>query len=195
MATVNLTGLRQTLDDLAKSVEEATGQKIRTCYQCGECTGGCPVAYTMDFTPRQIMRFLQLGQLDKALESETIWTCAGCSTCSARCPREVDLAAIMDYLRSVSYSKGVGSPVSGPKDTRIFHGIFLDLVRRTGRLYEVGLIGFFNLKSRKLLQDVDKAPSMFLRGKLGLLPHVLKGRTQVASIFERVKEMEGKGHE
>ena len=195
MATANLTGLRQSVDALASSVEEATGQKIRSCYQCGECTGGCPVAFAMDYTPRQIVRLLQLGQLDEALKSRTIWTCAACITCSARCPREVDLAAIMDHLRSLSYKTGVGSPAMGAKDARTFHGILLDSVRLTGRLYEVGLIGAFKLKSRHLLQDVDKAPGLLWRRKLNLLPHMTKGRDQVASIFERVKKMEGKGHE
>ncbi|NPV93126.1 MAG: heterodisulfide reductase subunit C, partial [Firmicutes bacterium] len=35
------------------------GVSILSCYQCGKCTAGCPVAFAMDYGPRTIVRFMQ----------------------------------------------------------------------------------------------------------------------------------------
>jgi heterodisulfide reductase subunit C len=70
-----------------KGLEKKAGVNITDCYQCGKCSAGCPVAFAMDKTPRQIIRLLQLGFLEEALKSRTIWLCATCQTCSTRCPR------------------------------------------------------------------------------------------------------------
>ena len=74
------------LSDLRTFVESQSGQKVLDCYQCGKCSAGCPAAEFMDLTPRQVMRAVQLGQAELALRSSTIWLCASCQTCSARCP-------------------------------------------------------------------------------------------------------------
>jgi len=66
---------------------QAAGIDITRCYQCGKCTAGCPMAQSMDYSPRQIVRLLQLGLADDALRSRTIWMCASCETCATRCPR------------------------------------------------------------------------------------------------------------
>ncbi len=86
--------------DKIKAIEEKAGVKITDCYQCGKCSAGCPVAFAMDKTPRQIIRLLQLGMLDEALKTHTIWLCATCQTCSTRCPRDVDLATLNEVLQA-----------------------------------------------------------------------------------------------
>ena len=85
---------------------EAAGVSIRSCYQCGKCTAGCPVAFAMDYGPRTIVRFLQLGMTEEALNSHSIWLCAACETCSARCPRSVEPAKMMDALKIVAGQRG-----------------------------------------------------------------------------------------
>jgi heterodisulfide reductase subunit C len=55
----------------------------------------------MDVMPSQIVRWVQLGQIDEVLKSKTIWLCAACQTCKVRCPRGVDLARIMEALRQL----------------------------------------------------------------------------------------------
>jgi heterodisulfide reductase subunit C len=89
-------------NDLVRQVEERSGQDLLACYQCGECSAGCPVAFAMDMLPSQIIRLVQLGQVAEALESETIWFCAACQTCYARCPKGVDLSRIMEALREIA---------------------------------------------------------------------------------------------
>jgi heterodisulfide reductase subunit C len=61
----------------------------------------------MDILPNQIIRLLQLGCDEEVLESKTIWICASCFTCEARCPKGVDLSKIMEAIRVLLQRKGV----------------------------------------------------------------------------------------
>ena len=92
--------------DLVRRIEEISGQDLLACYQCGACSAGCPVAFAMDMLPSQVIRLVQLGQVEEALESETIWFCAACQTCYARCPKGVDLSRIMEALREIALQRG-----------------------------------------------------------------------------------------
>jgi len=92
--------------DLVRRIEEISGQDLLACYQCGACSAGCPVAFAMDMLPSQVIRLVQLGQVEEALDSETIWFCAACQTCYARCPKGVDLSRIMEALREIALQRG-----------------------------------------------------------------------------------------
>jgi len=85
--------------DFVKKVEEISGETLPSCYQCGKCSAGCPMSSAMDLMPNQIVRLVQLGLEEDIANSKTIWLCASCLTCAARCPRGVDLAKIMEALR------------------------------------------------------------------------------------------------
>ena len=84
--------------ELARRIQDELGQNVYLCYQCVKCSSGCPVAEFFDWQPNQIMRALQLGQEDIALQSETPWLCASCQTCTTRCPQDLDIAGIMEFL-------------------------------------------------------------------------------------------------
>lgn len=84
---------------LAKELEEISGQKVSACFQCGKCTGGCPVVRSMDIYPHQVLRYAQLGLLEELLHSKTLWICASCQTCDSRCPRDVDIPKVIEALR------------------------------------------------------------------------------------------------
>ena len=88
--------------DFLRQVEEASGQNLYACYQCGKCSAGCPATFAMDLLPNQVIRLVQLGQREEALNCTTIWLCAACLTCIARCPKGVDLARIMEALRKLA---------------------------------------------------------------------------------------------
>lgn len=96
----------QTEDDVIAQIRAISGQDVRACYQCGKCTAGCPLASTMDLMPNQILRLLQLGAHQDVLGSRTIWQCASCLTCAARCPKDVDPARVMDALRTLLTRRG-----------------------------------------------------------------------------------------
>jgi heterodisulfide reductase subunit C2 len=96
----------KTEDDMIAQVKAISGVDVRACYQCGKCTAGCPMAASMELMPNQILRLLQLGLHEQALASRTIWQCASCLTCAARCPKDVDPAQVMDALRTILLRQG-----------------------------------------------------------------------------------------
>jgi len=95
------------MENLMKRVSELSAQNLYACYQCGKCSGGCPSVWQMDILPNEVIRLLQIGQSNDALNSETIWICASCFTCSVRCPRGIDLARIMEALRQIQLRKNI----------------------------------------------------------------------------------------
>jgi len=97
----------KTEEDVIAEIKAISGEDVRACYQCGKCTAGCPLASAMDLMPNQIIRLLQLGEHEQVLKSRTIWQCASCLTCAARCPKEVDPARVMDALRTILMRQGV----------------------------------------------------------------------------------------
>ena len=88
-------------NELVRRVEEYSGQDMLACYQCGKCLAGCPVAFAMDMLPSQVIRLIQLGQVEDVLDSQTPWFCASCQTCYARCPKGLDLSRIMEAVREI----------------------------------------------------------------------------------------------
>ncbi|MGI6488019.1 MAG: 4Fe-4S dicluster domain-containing protein [Syntrophomonadaceae bacterium] len=170
-----------------KEIERESGTEVSLCYQCGKCAAGCPAAFAMDYTPRQVIRLLQLEMVDEAVKAESIWICATCDTCTTRCPRGVDIASLMDALRREALKRG---EVTDHK-VATFNKAFLKLVERFGRVHEVGLMMEFNLKTGQLFKDVELGLPMFTRGKVHLLPGTIKGREQVKQIFKRVEQMGG----
>jgi heterodisulfide reductase subunit C len=88
-------------NEFARKVEEISGQNLFACYQCGNCTAGCPVSFAMDLGPHQVIRYTLLGLESEALASNTFWICASCLQCTSRCPKGLDIARIMDALRMI----------------------------------------------------------------------------------------------
>jgi heterodisulfide reductase subunit C2 len=90
--------------EFVTQIETISGESLLACNQCGKCSAGCPVAFSMDLLPNQIIRLAQLGASD-VLDSQTIWTCAACLTCVSRCPKGIDLPRVMEALRVIKMQK------------------------------------------------------------------------------------------
>lgn len=83
------------------------GEKLMRCYQCGTCTSDCPVArFSETYRPRQIIRMTQLGLKNRVLDSDTLWLCAACFTCTDRCPQDVEVASVIRVLRNLAAERG-----------------------------------------------------------------------------------------
>ncbi len=171
---------------LLAKVEKEAGTSVNLCYQCGKCTAGCPAAFAMDYPPRQVIRLLQLGMIEQALQAESIWICASCETCSARCPRGVDVASLMDAMRRQALQQG-----KADKKVNAFNQAFLFNIKYFGKAYEAGLLLRYNLITGQLLKDMELGLPMMMRGKVGVLPERIKGRNEVKKIFERVDKLGG----
>ncbi len=177
---------RKTLNN--KLVTE-TGINPARCYQCGKCSAGCPLAEDMDITSSVVMRMIQSEEetVDKELlQSQAIWLCASCEMCISRCPMQVDIPKIMDFLRQQSLAENLQNK-SANKNIVSFHRSFLDMVQVTGRSYEIGMIADYKLRSKKFLQDLTLAPKMFLKGKLPVIPESVKDRKSIKRIFNKSK--------
>ena len=84
-----------------RKVEELSGENLYKCYQCGNCSAGCPAADFMDTAVHEVIRLAQLGMIDQILKANTVWICAACVTCTVRCPKGVDVSKIMEALRQI----------------------------------------------------------------------------------------------
>jgi len=166
-----------------KTLEEDCNEKISHCYQCGKCSAGCPISFKMDYLPNQIIRMIQLGMEEQVLSSKTIWLCASCLICTSRCPREIDIAEIMDYLRRSAYKKQV-MPLE-ETEVPLFNKIFLKNIEMFGRLFELGLIGMFNLLSGEFFKDMSLAPKMFIKRKIGIFPRRIRNLKEIKAIFRK----------
>jgi len=88
-------------EEIVAKVEEISGQNIMLCYQCGQCSASCPMADYMDLIPSRVMKMLQLGMVDDVFKANTMWICATCLKCSVMCPKDIDVAAVMEALRQI----------------------------------------------------------------------------------------------
>jgi len=167
-----------------RTVEDESGQVVSRCYQCGNCTGGCPMSFTFDYSVSRIMRLIQAGQKDAVLSSKAIWMCATCETCTQRCPNEIDVAQVMDVCRHMARREKKGSVYA----VKSFFDSFLMTVALNGRTHEVGLMALYMARTGRLWTDVDLAPKVLPKGKMAILPHRIAGRKEVADIFRRFKE-------
>ncbi|BAG83501.1 4Fe-4S dicluster domain-containing protein [Candidatus Azobacteroides pseudotrichonymphae] len=175
---------------LSTDILRYTGISIVRCYQCGKCSAGCPMSENMDFTPNVIMRMLQTEEKDtdeQILGSQSIWLCTSCEMCVSRCPMEINIPKIMDYLRQHSLKKGLQNK-KAKRNIIPFHCSFLDSIKHTGRLNEIGLIMRYKIKTLNLLQDLDIAFRMLIKGKLPLLPEMVKKKKQLSTIFKETKK-------
>ncbi len=93
--------------EFIEKISQLSGQDIFKCFQCGTCGGACPMSGQMETLPRRIMRMTQLGMGERVSSSETSWNCASCHTCSANCPRGIDLARVMEAVRLLVLRKNV----------------------------------------------------------------------------------------
>jgi len=145
------------------------------------------MARYMDYPPNELVRMVQLGLKKEVFGCSTIWICASCESCIARCPNDVDIPHLMDVLHQMALREGVK-----PSEPHVkkFHDAFLDPVMRFGRQHE-GLMSAehfmrskdFSIKTLKVAAGLGIG--MVTKGKLKLMPPKSgKGKAEVRQLFK-----------
>lgn len=169
-----------------QQIMEESGQDVNACYQCKKCSAGCPVAEIVGITPAQIIHAVRLGLKDLVLNSDMIWYCASCVTCTTRCPQDVDIARVMEESRVIARREGV--PAALP-DVKTFYGTSLFTLKVFGRLYELGLIMMLKLLTRKFTKDMELGIEMLKKGKLKLIPS-FSGARRARRVINAAQKLE-----
>ncbi len=102
----------------------------RLCYQCGECTGACPMRRVSKFSPRSFVYNL-LASSDSDKEENTSfntgeqsqWNCLICDNCYIICPQDVDFPALILNLRIESEEEETAKA----KEDILAHRIFSEI--------------------------------------------------------------------
>ncbi|MGV8075457.1 MAG: 4Fe-4S dicluster domain-containing protein [Syntrophobacteraceae bacterium] len=187
------------LNAWGEAVSTETGICASSCYRCMRCTNGCPVSSFMDLKPHQVVRLVQLGQKEKLLECNAIWICVGCEMCSTYCPNKINVAGLMDHLKSLVVNE---AKKPAAYDIAVFHTTFLDIVQQYGRLNDLQLLQRYKIKTvlhdglpplKELCNDMLLAWELLKRGRLSLLPESSPASGEVKRIFKQFGSKEVTG--
>ena len=83
-------------------IEEIKINGLIMCYQCGNCSGLCPVS-NGNF-PRKVILYIRWGMIEKVLEDA--WLCLQCKLCDEFCPRIANPSSAMSILKRISVEEG-----------------------------------------------------------------------------------------
>ncbi len=182
---------KQIKNPFLEAVNKTSGENVSECYQCGKCVATCPVAGFMDFPPREIMQMTKLGLKDEIFRSNSTWFCLTCSACSGRCPREIDIPKVMESIRHMIIDDAFAADNKQVKDIEKFHQIFLEMIKRYGRSYELRMMAEFNLRTRNFFKDMHLAPKALLKGKIKILPgKPVKSSKAIKRMFAVAEKLE-----
>jgi Fe-S oxidoreductase len=77
------------------------------CYECGKCSGICPVArYDSSFSPRSVLVRAVRGEDESLVADQSVWSCLTCKLCDTRCPVAIDYGLLTKAVRAVVRNEG-----------------------------------------------------------------------------------------
>ncbi len=166
------------------------GGAIRSCIQCGMCTGSCPTAGRWDYPPRQAIAMVRAGLRDELLSSNSMWFCSSCYACTVRCPRDIKPTDIMHALEVLAIKHGLSTRRSR---TPVMYQCFVESAKSNGRVYEFGVMLKLFLKTNPfaLLKLAPVGLGMFLHRRLPLKPSRIKGVGELKAILNKAKALGG----
>ena len=167
------------------------GEHVRSCIQCGICSGACPAANEMEYPPRKIIAMIRADMRDEVLSSSSMWHCLSCYMCTVRCPRGVKPTEIAHALECLSIQQGFR--VKGTT-TPVMYRNFVSSIKGNGRVHEVGVMLRYYLTTNPLaiLKVLPVGLSLFFHKRLPLLPKKVKGREDLAKIIQKFNEIGAK---
>ncbi len=85
--------------------EKILQEIVKGCYQCGVCTGCCPLGYFIPYQPSLYIFDLLLGNREKILQEGKLWTCLTCGYCYEKCPQNVNFPEMVKDARAEMIEK------------------------------------------------------------------------------------------
>ena len=176
-------------DFVEEIASEPGGESIRSCHQCGICSGSCPSVLWMDYSPRKIIALTRAGKRQEVLSSNSMWCCATCHLCTVRCPRGIEMPELMHVLESIAIREGLAGRVSAPTMQRTL----VNAAKRQGRVHELGLMGRFFLRTNPLaaLKMAPVGLKLLLHGRLPLRAEKIEGTDQLRAMIEEAQKIGG----
>lgn len=156
------------------------GSLVLQCYQCGTCSGSCPVIEEMTYGPRRIMHLIQAGDEATVLSSKDMWRCVSCYSCANRCPRGIEITDLMADLRRMAVEKGYADD----KEAH-FGQAFAETVQMHGRMFEPELLTRYYLRVMDFVSLLGMVPmglKMLMKGKLPFLPDRIEHPEEIEQI-------------
>ena len=91
--------MTQMFNNEKEQILRESGVNVLKCMRCGKCSGTCPSYDEMEYHPHQFVYMVEKGEIDKLMNSPSIYKCLSCFACVERCPRGVEPAKIVEAVR------------------------------------------------------------------------------------------------
>lgn len=82
-----------------ETIVQISGVDTKKCMKCGKCSGTCPAFDQMDIHPHQVVSMVEAGDIERLMNSKSLWNCLSCFACVERCPRNVEPARLFEAAR------------------------------------------------------------------------------------------------
>ena len=93
------------IEECKVAIEAMSGVNTKKCMVCGKCSGTCPNYDEMEYHPHQFVQMVENGEIEKLLESKSIYKCLSCFACLERCPRQVEPVKVIEAVRHLVEAK------------------------------------------------------------------------------------------
>lgn len=163
------------------------GEAVYSCIQCGTCSGICPVAHYMDFTPRKIISMIRGGFRSEVLNSFTIWLCSSCYACTVNCPMEIKITDIMYSLKMLAMKEG-RYPHKFP--VPVLTEEFTKMVKKHGRINESRLVSklLFRTAPLKALSYSKLGWTLFKKKRMELFSSSIRNPSIIEKALKTLEE-------
>ena len=181
------------IEEIFENVDYA--EEIKKCMQCGMCAGSCPLKHHMDSPPRKTFALLRAGEVNKVLNSKSIFLCTSCYSCMVRCPRGIH---VMDIMHGLAYYAIRLGKISRRK-TATFAQEFWRQIYERGRVDEKDLSRRYFFSDgfvqgiKNAVNMADMGLVMLFHGRMKLLPEKkIKGIKELRFMLDKAQQIGGR---
>ena len=81
---------------------DQVGETFMSCLQCGTCTSVCPHYQVSSFSPREVIRRLEMDAGTALSIDQAVWSCVACNACGVSCPRGIEIIDVMQAVKHLN---------------------------------------------------------------------------------------------